>query len=88
MNPRTGSTQEDALTRWTSGIAVIIPCYKVVKHIRDVIARIGPEVDRIYCVDDACPERSGDHVENTIGDPRVRVVRNPVVAARNGKDMA
>lgn len=63
---------------WASGIAVVIPCYKVVQHIEGVISQIGPEVDRIYCVDDACPEHSGDHVERTITDPRVHVVRNPV----------
>jgi len=78
MNPFPGSTQEDASAEWTSGIAVVIPCYKVVRHIQDVISRIGPEVDRIYCVDDACPERSGDHIENTVDDPRVTVVRNLV----------
>ena len=76
MNSCLGS--KDACTAWASGIAVVIPCYKVVRHIQEVIEQIGPEVDRIYCVDDACPERSGDHIESAIVDPRVRVVRNPV----------
>jgi len=31
-------------------IAVVIPSYKVREHILDVIAAIGPEVDRIYIV--------------------------------------
>lgn len=63
---------------WRSGIAIVIPCYKVVKHIGNVLSRIGEEADRIYCVDDACPENSGDYIERTFDDPRVRVVRNPV----------
>ena len=57
-------------------IAVVIPCYKVCKHVLDVIARIGPEVARIYAVDDACPEHSGRFVEQTCQDPRVKVIYN------------
>lgn len=57
-------------------IAVIIPCYKVRAHILDVLQRIGPEVARIYVVDDCCPQQSGDLVEQECQDPRVRVVRH------------
>jgi dolichol-phosphate mannosyltransferase len=55
-------------------LAVIIPCYKVASHVADVIARIGPEVDAIYCVDDACPEATGKLIEKTIRDRRVKVL--------------
>ena len=55
-------------------IAVVIPCYRVVDHIWDVIQRIGPEVDRIYCIDDKCPDGSGEFIRNTIGDKRVTVI--------------
>lgn len=57
-------------------IAVVIPCYKVTRHVAAVIAAIGPEVSRIYCVDDACPEDSGGFITRTVADPRVRVLRN------------
>lgn len=57
-------------------IAVAIPCYKVTAHILEVIAAIPPLVHRIYVVDDACPEGSGDHVERHCTDPRVRVYRH------------
>ncbi|HYG07193.1 MAG TPA: glycosyltransferase family 2 protein [Stenotrophomonas sp.] len=60
-----------------SRVAVIIPAYKVKAQVLDVIGRIGPEVARIYVVDDCCPEGSGDFVEANCGDPRVKVVRNP-----------
>ncbi|MCB9669187.1 MAG: glycosyltransferase family 2 protein [Alphaproteobacteria bacterium] len=56
-------------------VAVVIPCYRVTAHVLDVIARIGPWCDRVYCVDDACPDRSGDHIEAHCTDPRVRVLR-------------
>ncbi len=57
-------------------IAVVIPCYRVKKHILGVLSAIGPECGAIYVVDDACPESTGDHVEAECHDPRVRVVRN------------
>lgn len=59
-------------------IAVVIPCYKVRRHISGVIQDLGPIVDQIYCVDDACPEKSADFIEAEISDPRVTVVRHPV----------
>ena len=58
-------------------IAVAIPCYKVTQHVMGVIAAIGPEVTRIYAVDDACPEGSGPFIEAHNTDPRVRVLYNP-----------
>ena len=58
-------------------IAVAIPCYKVTQHVLGVIAAIGPEVERIYAVDDACPDGSGDFIEQHNADARVRVLRNP-----------
>lgn len=62
--------------RWTQGIAVVVPCFRVTRHIQALLAEIGPEVDAIYCVDDACPEGSGDLIEREVGDPRVRVLRH------------
>lgn len=61
---------------WTRGISVVVPCYRVTRHITGVIAAIGPEVDVIYCVDDACPDGSGDFIGREIADPRIRVLRH------------
>lgn len=61
-------------------IAVIIPCFRVRRHILDVLARIGPEVSAIYVVDDACPDGTADLVEQEARDPRIRVIRR----AENG----
>lgn len=58
-------------------LAVAIPCYKVTQHVLGVIAAIGPEVEAIYAVDDACPESSGDFINERNQDPRVRVLYNP-----------
>ncbi|HEX7731998.1 MAG TPA: glycosyltransferase [Rhodanobacter sp.] len=57
-------------------IAVVIPCYRVASHVLGVIERIGPEVGWIIAVDDACPERSGDVIEQQCRDPRVKVLRH------------
>jgi glycosyltransferase involved in cell wall biosynthesis len=55
-------------------IAVVIPAYKVKSHILGVIESIGPEVHKIIVVDDACPEKCGDHVNANTNDPRVQVI--------------
>lgn len=59
-------------------IAVVIPCYRVRQQIARVISAIGPEVSSIYCVDDHCPESSGDYIQESIKDPRVRVIKHAV----------
>lgn len=57
-------------------IAVVIPCFRVARHIVHVIRRIGAECWRIYVVDDACPEHSGRVVETQCSDPRIRIIRH------------
>jgi len=66
----------DDAQRQTSAIAVVLPCFRVKDRIVDVLAGIGPEVSAIWVVDDACPEGSGAHVESSVADPRVRVLRH------------
>jgi len=55
-------------------VAVVIPSYKVEKHILSVLSRIGPAVKRIYVVDDKCPQGSGTLVAEHCRDPRVVVL--------------
>ncbi len=69
-------------------IAVIIPAYKVKKHILGVIGQIGPEVSAIYVVDDCCPEGSGDFVSEHCRDSRVKLLRNKVNQGVGGAVMA
>ena len=58
-------------TAWR--IAVVIPSYRVKKHILNVIAGIGNKVDRIYVIDDQCPEETGKFVQAQCTDMRVIV---------------
>lgn len=59
-------------------IAVVIPSFRVINHILGVIADVGPEVWRIYVVDDKCPDASGDYVEENCKDPRVVISRHAI----------
>ena len=68
-------------------VAVVIPCYRVRRHILDVVGRIGPDVNEIYVVDDACPEGSGDLVQEQVKDPRVRVFRHATNLGVGGATM-
>lgn len=56
-------------------IAVVIPCFRVKKHILSVINDMIAEVDRIYVIDDCCPEFSGAYVTEHCQDPRVTVIK-------------
>lgn len=55
-------------------VAVIIPCYRVRDQVLKVLHAIPEYVERIYCIDDACPENSGQIIEEKCADPRVQVI--------------
>ncbi len=68
-----GTTADHYGTR----IAVVIPCYRVVRHIGATLRRIGREVSLIYCVDDGCPDGSGAIAERVArDDPRIQVAHH------------
>lgn len=58
-----------------AGVWLVIPCYRVRAHILTVLGKTPAWVEGVVCVDDACPEFSGDLVEAQAKDPRVVVVR-------------
>ncbi|MEO7390774.1 MAG: glycosyltransferase family 2 protein [Ramlibacter sp.] len=57
-------------------VAVVIPAFRVSRQIVGLLRQIGEEVHRIYVVDDACPEGSGDLVLAQCPDPRIRVLKH------------
>ncbi len=69
-------------------VAVVIPAYRVTKHISEVIRGIPESVSCIYVIDDACPDGTGQYVESFITDPRVRVLYLPVNQGVGGAVMA
>lgn len=58
-------------------IHVVIPAYQVEQHIVDLIGRIDSSIEKIWVVDDACPNGSGKLVESKVKDKRVTVIYNP-----------
>lgn len=59
-----------------SVVAVVIPCYEVKKQICDVLKHIPETVGQIYCIDDACPEKSGLHIQNSCKRENLTVLFN------------
>ena len=60
----------------TASIAIVIPSYRVKRHILEVIEAVPSFIKRIYVVDDACPEDSGEYVRRECRDLRIRVLRH------------
>ena len=56
-------------------VAVVMPAYKVHKEIADVISSVPIDVQKIFVIDDACPNSSGE-VAKSLNNPRVEVIRN------------
>ena len=56
-------------------VAIIIPCYRVERHIADVIRGIPSHFRAIICVDDASPDGSVAAIE-ALTDSRVTIVRH------------
>ena len=55
-------------------VAVVVPCYREIDNVLDVVAGIGADVRHIFVVDDACPDGTGALVSDSCKDKRVRVV--------------
>lgn len=71
-----------------AGVWLVIPCFKVRAHILNVIAKAPSWIEGIVCVDDACPDRSGELIEAEAKDPRVVVVRLPQNQGVGGATLA
>lgn len=55
-------------------VGVVIPAYKVKRHITKVVKDLSPNISHICVVDDACPEGSGRVIQEDIRDERVKVI--------------
>ena len=66
---------EEASNAAAPRVAVVIPCYRVERHIAEVIKGIPPAVTLIVAVDDACPNDSARAIEESY-DARVVLIRH------------
>lgn len=71
----TSELEKIAPSEETPVISVVIPCYREKNNILKTIEKIPSNVRYIYCVDDGCPDATGDHVEAHCKDSRVAVLR-------------
>ena len=71
-----------------AGVWVVIPCYKVRAHIARVVAQTPAWVAGIICVDDACPDRSGEFITRELTDPRLVVITLPENQGVGGATLA
>jgi dolichol-phosphate mannosyltransferase len=60
----------------TVRVAVVIPSFRAAATIGAVLRAIGPEVARIYVVDDGCPDSTGERALEEHSDPRVTILHN------------
>ncbi len=74
--PGTSRAADSGPARNIPLIAAVIPCFRGRDTVVEVIRGIGPEVGRIYVVDDGCPDSTGDHVARECGDRRIVVLHN------------
>lgn len=56
-----------------ASVAIVIPCYRVERHIADVIRSIPPRYQTIVCVDDGSPDNTGETIRS-LDDKRVRLI--------------
>lgn len=57
-------------------IAVVIPCYRVLNKIGDVLVRIPSYIDKVYIVDDCCDQNTGNFVAQNFTDSRFVVIKH------------
>jgi glycosyltransferase involved in cell wall biosynthesis len=68
---------ETGAAAWPLRVAVVVPCYRCKDQVLRVLQGLGPEVWRVFVVDDACPEGTGPWVRAQISDARVLVIDHP-----------
>lgn len=55
-------------------IAVVIPCFKSKETIIQVVSTIPADIQRIYVVDDHCPDGTGKWLAGNMSDPRLTII--------------
>ena len=59
-------------------IAVVMPCFRSRGQVAAVIAKLPDFIDRIYLVDDACPDKTGEFALSQISDSRLMLITHAV----------
>lgn len=59
-------------------VTIVIPCYKVKNQIVNTVKSVLAYADKIYVVDDCCPEGSGRFLQEQVVDPKLTILFNKV----------
>lgn len=59
-------------------VAIVIPCYKVTRHIEAVAREAANYADAVYLVDDCCPDGTADLIRSLDLPAHVHLLQNPV----------
>jgi len=70
-----GVQPRSAADRGAPRVVIVIPCYRVARHIGALIDAIPVRYEHIVCVDDASPDDTAE-VITALGDPRVTLLRH------------
>tara|TARA_B110000967_G_scaffold209688_1_gene267082 strand:- start:4775 stop:5731 length:957 start_codon:yes stop_codon:yes gene_type:complete len=58
-------------------IIIVIPCFKVKEKILEVIESVPAWISKVICVDDCCPEKSGEFiVKKTVNNDKILTLFN------------
>ncbi|MBF0260687.1 MAG: glycosyltransferase [Magnetococcales bacterium] len=55
-------------------VGIVIPCYRVRNTVVPLIQKVDSNISHIFCVDDKCPEMSGQWILENVSDPRIKVL--------------
>jgi dolichol-phosphate mannosyltransferase len=88
MNVSQSSHASQARGEEAMRVAAVVPAYKVTRQVVDVVKSLLPYCDKVFVVDDCCPEGSGRLVVASIIDDRVCVIFNQENTGVGGAVMA
>lgn len=55
-------------------IAVIIPCFRAKEKVLHLLQEIPEQVNKIYVVDDACPQKTGQYIQENYQNDKLEVI--------------
>lgn len=57
-------------------VAVVIPCYRVSKHINGVLETLPKFIEKIYLIDDFCPENSTSKINKNNDLKKIKIINH------------
>ena len=55
-------------------VVAVVPCYRETSHVLGVLKKFDELISHILIIDDACPDKTGELVQEQTNDPRVEII--------------